>query len=501
VASEQLIRPGPDIDSFVPSENHPWWRWYCPKPDIRILFYTDDPSVRLDPNSPFGLSTLRDLISTHNTFHATFTVDLVDRHDGGHAAHKLTAGLLNGYDQVWFFGVRQCNRPAEPQNELTDPEVDALRDWMARSGRRGGVLITGDHSNPRPFDADPGLNHLLNLGRALGRRVPRAGEMRVWEGLPDASIAGSHNTQAPDNLNTNLDNLALQEDSAPQRLILKRYPLGWTWPFWVRRFRPHPLFCGRGGPIDVFPDHMHEGALALPATHAPADWPAGPYGQPVPEVVARGTDKRDGAIYDIVGVYDGEPAGVGRIVADSTWHHYFNINLRGFPAGAVRDSIADYYVNLAVWLSPAGRRWTMRCWFWWYLALHPSVRMVAGHSLAVVGRTALDVLGGRASQCVVTELIWPFPIPVDAREAYPWPPEEIVVGAVLTGYHRTFEAAVAGGGDLPDRQSLVRGGIEAAVVEHVGQLRRMASAAADLDAVVATGLTFAERDARSVPGG
>lgn len=480
--------------TFFPPENHPWFRWYCPRPDVKILFYTDDASVRFDANSPFGVSTLRDLISTHNTFHATFTVDLVDRHDGGHAARKLTAGLLSGYDQLWIFGVRQCNRPAEPENELTDPEVEALRVWMGRGGRRGGVLITGDHSNPRPFDADPGLNHLLNLGRAIGRRVPRAGGLRVWDGLPDASVAGSHNTQEPDGLNTSLDNLALQQDAFPQRLILKRYPLGWTWPFWVRRSRPHPLFCGRSGPIDVFPDHMHEGALAMPAVLPQADWPDGPFGRPVPEVVARGTDKRTGEIYDVVSAYDGEPAGVGRIVADSTWHHYFNINLGGFPPGPVRDSIADYYVNLAVWLSPPARRWAMRCWFWWYLALHPSVRMVAGQSLAVVGRSALDVLGRRASQCVITDLIWPFPIPLDAREAYPWPPEEIVVGSVLTGYHRAFERAGTAEDDPPTRQEIIRGGIERAVEEHVAQLRRMASAAADLDGVVANGLRFAERE-------
>ena len=99
---------------------------------------------------------------------------------------------------MWFFGIRQCNVTGQPENELTNAEVADLQSWMDSGG---GVLMTGDHANPRPFGADPGLDALVILGRALGHRVPRAGELRRWEGLPDATIAGSHNTQAPDGVN------------------------------------------------------------------------------------------------------------------------------------------------------------------------------------------------------------------------------------------------------------------------------------------------------------
>jgi hypothetical protein len=486
---------------LIPQQDHPWFRWFCPKPTVRILFYTDDPSIRFDPNPDFGVATLRDLIVSHNSFHATFAIDLIDRHDGGHAVNRLTPALLSGYDQVWFFGVQMCNLPNEPLNELTDPEVQALRAWMDAPGRRGGVLITGDHSNPRPPGADPGLNGLLNLGRALGHRVPRAGQLRVWEGLPDATIQGSHDTQVPDGLGTDLNNLTLQDDAFPQRVTLTKYPVGWIWPFWIRRYRPHPLFCGRTGPIEVFPDHMHEGALAIPAGFPAADWPSGPFGQPRPEIVAKGTDKRNGATYGLVTAYDGAQAGVGRIVADATWHHYFNVNLRGFPAGGpVLNSIADYYVNLAVWLSPAGKRQAMQCWFWWYLAVHPAVRMVAGHPLALIGQTAFDALGRRASQCMITEMIWPFPVLAAAREKLPWPPEEVLLGGVLDAYHRAFSAVAAGTDDRPSRDDLVRGGINAAVDEHVEQLRRMADAAGDVRGPIADGNRFVDEDRRSHEG-
>lgn len=465
-------------DVFFPDREHLWWPWFCPKPTVTILFYTDDPTVVLNTTSVFGVGRLRDLLVNHNTFHATFQVDALDRHAGGHATNKLTPDLLARYDQVWFFGVRQANIAGQTENELTPPEVDALQTWMDAGG---GVLMTGDHANPRPAGADPGLDERVNLGRAIGHRVPRAGELRRWEGLPDATIAGSHNTQQPDGVN-DLNNLTLQDDAIPQRLILTTYSLGWGFPFWLRRYRPHPLFCGRTGPIDVFPDHMHEGQLEIPSSFPASTWPSGPSGQPRPEIVARGTDKRTGSVYGITSAYDGALAGVGRIVADATWHHYFNINLVGFPVGSTTlDSIADFFVNLGVWLSPPGRRLEMRCWFWWYLSVHPTVRMVAGHPYSVLGSTALDVLGRRTSQCLITEFIWPWPLLEVEREKLPLPTEPQLIGAVLAQYQEVFaRTTMEGATDLPGRDELLRLGVSAAIEEHIRELRRAAEAAGQL---------------------
>jgi hypothetical protein len=466
-------------DVFLPDRKHPWWPWFCPKPTVKILFYTDDPTVVANTTNTFGVGLLRDLMLTHNTFHTNFQIDVLDRHAGGHAAQKLTPVLLRTYDQLWFFGVRQCNVTNQPQNELTDPEVAALQAWMDEGG---GVLMTGDHANPRPAGADPGLDSLVNLGRALGHRVPRAGELRRWEGLPNAVPgSSSHNTQEPDGVN-NLDNLTLQDDAIPQRLILTKYSVGWILPFWLRRYRPHPLFCGRKGPIEVFPDHMHEGQLEIPSAFPPANWPSGPGGQPLPEIIARGTDKRNGSVYGVTSAYDGAMAGVGRIVADATWHHYFNINLVGFPAGSTtRESIADFFVNLGIWLSPPAKRHQMRCWFWWYLAVHPTVRMVAGHPYSVLGATALDVLGRRASQCLITELVWPWPVFEVEREKFPWPPEELVLGGVLAQYQEVFaRAAEDPSPDLPGREEILRLGVRAGLEEHAKELRRAAEAAEEL---------------------
>jgi hypothetical protein len=465
-----------DID-----ERHAWWPWFCPKPTVRILFYTDDPTVNLSYAPDFGVGRLRDLLVGHNTFHANIQVDLVYRHDGGHAANLLTAALLKTYDQLWVFGVLQCNLPGQPANELTGQEIADLRAWMDGGG---GLLITGDHSNPDPrHPGDPNFPP-LNLGRALGEGIPRAGELRTWVGLPDASPVNNHNTQVPDGVH-NINDLFLQGDAVPQRLTLKKYWAGWTLPIWIRRFRPHPLFCGRSGPIEVFPDHMHEGQLVIPAAFPAATWPSGPTGQPVPEIVAWGTDKRTNDVYGITTAYDGALAGVGRIVADATWHHYFNVNLAGFAnPSATLDTIADYYVNLAIWLSPPNKQAQMRCRLWWDVATHPSVRMVAGNSLYVIGATALDVLGRHTTTCLITEFAWPWPILLAERERFPWPPEELLLGGVIKQYHQAFYSAVTDPPEeAPSRGALVRAGVIEAIDTHAEQLHEAAAGAAELRAV------------------
>ena len=69
-------------------------------------------------------------------------------------------------------------------------------------------------------------------------------------------------------------------------------------------------------------------------------------------------------------VYDGRPVGVGRVVTDSSFHHYLDLNLIGDPCGSTVDrtqgfgqayttpesggvlaDLAAFYVNTVVWLA------------------------------------------------------------------------------------------------------------------------------------------------------
>ena len=468
----------------IPQPGDPRFPWFCRRPTVRILFYTDDNNVNLDPDvdaNEFGVRILRDLLVGDVSDIAKFEITLLNRHNGGQAQQKLTSTLLADFDQVWFFGVRLADSSTQVDNELTNPEVAALKDWMTT----GGVLMTGDHANRHP-DAPP-PSRLFGLGRAIGYRVPRAGELRRWEGNPaqfDDGLQGTvtYNTQIPTG-QADIVDLALQEDEWPQRLILKTYPvsaggpLGSTLPL---EHRVHRLFCGRTAPIEVFPDHMHEGHLVIPETFPESTWPSGPTGQPLPEVIARGTDKRNGNIYDIVIAYDGSNAGAGRIVADSTWHHYFNVNLKGFPVGGgVRSQLAQFFVNLAFWLSPPAKREQIACWLRWRLVHAPTVQMAFGNPRFVLGRAAASVVRSRfGGPCTIRDILDPVlagPAPPDALQ----PPEELLLGGVLHAYLEAFERADANQAVEADEDTnaLVVRGIRAAYDDFLADLDQAAVSA------------------------
>src|SRR6266540_1757401 len=109
-------------------------------------------------------------------------------------------------------------------------------------------------------------------------------------------------------------------------------------------------------------------------------------------------------------------------------------------------------------------------WTWWWLTHNPSVQMVFGHSLHILGLNAYNVLGQVASQCTITEFVWPFPWSAPLRERYPWPPEEFVLGGILQQYHEAFEFAEAGQ-EAPGRDELIIRGLRAATEAHMTELR------------------------------
>jgi hypothetical protein len=424
---------------------------------IRILFYCDDlstntavvpqpgPGNQLRGNpTEFGLRILKDLLESQSTFLVRLRVDVVNRNyqygpDGFvrepavPGANKLTAALLKKYDQVWFFGQHYANYSrwnevyGGPESELTDPEVAGLRTWMDAGG---GVFMSGDHSNDvtanDQFLVNPALkSQTLNLGRALGWRVPRAGLMRVWVGAPDSGAPGYYVDTAAD---PNMAMMPKQEDATPQTIRIEQVvrfvhmgttgvfgPVGWVF------FDDHPLFRTTpnadypSSTIDILPDHVHEGAVAIPRTLDPALWPAHGSYRPGPQIVAWGTNKaplrwgsfrRSVAKTDFnlwrevgsVAAYDGDYVGVGRIVAHSTWHHCVNVNLVGFrnpdgSAGKVLRRLGEYFKNVALWLSPwAARNKLLFAAIDW-TARHPYLREITGAPAHALGASAASLMG------------------------------------------------------------------------------------------------------------
>ena len=272
--------------------------------------------------------------------------------------------VIDKYHQLWLLGIRS------ESDAIGNAEILAVNDFMAAGG---GVFANGDHNN---------------LGAAMGAFVPRVRKMRRWtesDNAPDSSHppSGTWGTWINTHWATsgNVIPSGAETDATPQ-------PIDWvTWrtatgPFlFTRQKRPHPILCPpQRGPIDVMPDHTHEGRvqnlveidltsdLVVNGSNLGAEFPlAGGGTQPKPFVIANGRTLSEppndhvgynsvpGVQFPMISVYDGRAAGVGRIVTDSTWHHWFDLNIEPLESGNTPawEKVSRYFLNIATWLSPS----------------------------------------------------------------------------------------------------------------------------------------------------
>jgi hypothetical protein len=426
-----------------------------PKPaPIRILILTDDDGS-FAADDKFGLTELVAAIEGTGGVFARFKVTKAHR-------LKATASFTEpanadiqefrfnnpahfnpaDYDEVWLIGIQEA--AAGPG--LSNAELRVLSEFMDGGG---GVLATGDHQD---------------LGGSLCGQVPRVRSMRRWtynydlgyeEFDPDSGhgppVYGSyrHDTLVAghDTAYTFDD----QSDDVPARIYPRFYGVGNKYFAW--RY-PHPLLCGPHGVIDVLPDHMHEGECVVPADlsqtftfdgYTVTEYPSGSQGQVVPDVIARGevfahTTDNTGVqgIVDVesrakkfgcIGAYDGHVVNVGRVVVDSTFHHFVNINVIasganssdpvkqvGFPAStegqAHYEQIRAYWRNLAVWLARPQSQFKMFSRTLWAARWDSQLRMVAPglgrrkmswNDLLMYGGSVRATLGRFATPCLVTD--------------------------------------------------------------------------------------------------
>lgn len=391
---------------------YPWW---LTPPTCRILMYTDS-SVRLSGGPFQGLTYVKTLLETQAYPYVQFKVDVCNR-DGLDPSATIHAGtpkkltdldIMNAYDEIWFFGLTSGN------GNLTAAEITLMNQFMDKP-KYGGVLTTGDHAD---------------LGAGLCKQIKRVGQMRLYPAPPSSSP--SWNTtlvqrppivgQPPDPPSAGQPlNFDDQSDDLPQVIRWRRY---WAGPF---HSRPHPVLCGPKGPIDFLPDHQHEGEALAPPVAGDPNWPTGISGQEAAEVIAWGkikdpTATKYGQEIGVISAYNGHMVEVGRILADATWHHWFDINLLGVlgasppydgfdaTAGglAALKEIDGYFLNCGVWLAPPAIQSAMRNHAWWSTIWTDAVlELPAGASLRYFGKVGIDVLGRRAPRCAVAEWIWP----------------------------------------------------------------------------------------------
>ncbi len=369
---------------------------------VRLLIVVDT-EISLSPGAnAFGIERVIRLLRETSVGCMHFHVDVAQRSAGTFSVVASPTGtnakylafrfnstlpdsshVISHYDEVWCFGFKPHAAFVPPTNDAeinlsgslpaTDAELAVLTTWMNNGG---GVFATGDHDF---------------LGAPMCSRIPRIGSMRAWtnaQHVPPINSPARIDTNRPNNpgelAGTEVIEFARQSDALPQ--IIDWVPWLSVHHFWHIHRRPHPVLCHPSlGPINVMPDHPHEGvvfdhvpqpdvglaSITLTNTYnfgggvSGDEYPSVGAVQPLPMVIAHGRTLADPPLWHekgdspakrfaMISVYDGHRVNVGRAATDSTWHHWMNINITQIETagGDNWEKIKRYYLNLAVWLAP-----------------------------------------------------------------------------------------------------------------------------------------------------
>lgn len=370
---------------------------------VRILVVVDE-EISLSPGAnAFGIERVIRLLRESSVGCMHFHVDVAKRSDEAFSVVAAPIGtqakylgfrfdsvlsdgsrVIDHYDEAWLFGFKPHAAFTFPSNDAdinlagslpaSDAELNALTTWM---NNKNGVFATGDHDF---------------LGAPMCRRIPRIGTMRAWtnaQGVPPIGGSSRIDTNRPFNAaemaGTEEIEFERQSDALPQPIEWVPW-LSFSHHPWHIHKRPHPVLCHPSlGPINVMPDHPHEGAVfdhvpqpdiglaAITLTNtynfgggvSGDEYPTVSAVQPLPMVIAHGRTLADPPLdhekgnspakrFAMISVYDGHRANVGRAATDSTWHHWMNINITQLETagGDNWEKIKRYYLNLAVWLAP-----------------------------------------------------------------------------------------------------------------------------------------------------
>lgn len=482
-----------------------WWL----RCRVKILIVTDSFSGGFGLSAGFHLGQILQILTDDPWSHVAFQVTKAHRQVDATADlnnFRFDAQDLTQFSQIWLFGITTA------EDALSPTELKALTQFMDQGG---GVFATGDHQD---------------LGRPLCGEVPRVRSMRRWY-WPNPGPNGEPVAPAqvgPESHDTVVDTAPAtpglqgdQSDKVPQPIRPRLYTrkVGAGIVHIVHTF-PHPVLCGPDGVIQYLPDHMHEGLCEVPSDltksytfdgFTSAEYPEVGGTRDEPQVIAwarsRNTDNEE---FGVLAAYDGHRAGVGRVVVDATWHHWFNINLVGFvnatnPAHPAFDpavipkweAIKAYFRNVGVWLARPELQDCLRTGSWLSVTRYYDILITYRRDIALVpnrlvyywqlGKFAKDALGRFASQCQSTRWVIDIidwvdfrldPWPRIPRPPFPDPPpwldleefETVALGGAVHALLDAFGAEREPPEAIVDRQgkeihAIARTGARAAVVE------------------------------------
>ena len=370
----QLTRLKPDfLKPYFPK----WWWWK--RCTVKVLIVTDGGlnfGIRGFDLSEFLTSFNQLQATTWNNYQLTLghrgtittsTNPLVVNNQISNFNFQKSV-TLNDFDQVWLFGIMDSG------TGLTAAELTVVENYM-NSG--GGLFATGDHGS---------------LGSSLCGNITRVKDMRYWSDNPvgsandvnEVSMTGNrrNDTNRPrsgDSTSRYFDN---QSDNIPQNIAVRTFGSG----------MPHPLLSistsiKPSGIIDIMPDHPHEGECK-PSASFTVNGITVPTQIIATSFVLGGSTTGGGNgkaltaphSFPSIAVWDGRLANAGRIVVDSTWHHFVNINLNGAGSGVFNPNdipgqqsglttadfnvIRQYYMNISLWMSRKKSWWCWRRFIW-----------------------------------------------------------------------------------------------------------------------------------------
>lgn len=398
---------------------------------IKILVVIDH-SSGFGSFGGFSLSEIFRIMDTNPAPYVDFQITKANRLNSDANADidgfRFDNHNLNQYSQIWMIAVEASSNP------LSEDELESLTKFMDNGG---GVFANGDHAA---------------LGKAMCGGVPRVRNMRRWyypnpgpNGEPVAPSSGVDriSTLTDDPSTAAIENS--QSDHVPQKIKVKYYSssLG----FFKRVKYPHPILCSSRGVINLMPDHQHEGLVEVPTDltrtwnfngYSSVEYPTKSGHQEIPEVIACGTNFLDNTDFGMIATYNGHNVDVGRVVVDSTWHHWFDINLMGFKAAEDSVNLAimnglppdpedvdtmekyelmkDYFRNIALWLAKPSIQSCIRRRGFLFPFCNLDLRIILEQSGKIdksifskihIGTVAMDALQRKAPQCQIIQwLCW-----------------------------------------------------------------------------------------------
>lgn len=356
--SKDLLTSRPDfLKEFTPK----WW-WFSPC-EVKVLLVADGLDFEFNGGGLSEFITTFNKLEQSSLLNVKYKVTVAQRtgampsNPNPVITNRLnnfrfdTSVTLNDFDQVWLFGI-------DTSYSLSAAEIAKIETYMNGGG---GLFATGDHGS---------------LGNSLCGQIPRVKDMRYWSdfGANEVGMNESrrNDTNRPGAGQTVSNQFNNQSDDIPQNIAVRTFGAG----------MPHPLLSintskRSSGIIDIMPDHPHEGeckpetvfAVTNPVTNVIQNIPT--------QIIATsfvlggstsgGKDATQPHCFPSISVFDGRIANVGRIVIDSTWHHFVNINLNGVGGGVgLTDNdfevVQQYYMNIATWMT---RKKSMLCWRKW----------------------------------------------------------------------------------------------------------------------------------------